>query len=552
MYVRVRPDVFALDDTFVYSIPEKFEKQISIGALVRVPMHGRRVNGWITDIDVTPEESRSYSELLSVRSVGPPQNVLELADWASWRWAGSATAFLDAASPDTMVKSIPFSQSTNSFQHTKLTLVERAPHEAKGDLLLEASKHKNALLLFPTFDQAKGAQLFLRNHGVTSLRFPDDWAAIRSGGGVVVGTRRAVWAPLESVDAAVVIDAHDHRYKEERAPTWNAVDIVVKRAFNCTLVSPCPTTVIAYKREIVVSSREDERNGWPQAEVVDMRAEDPRKGLWSDALVKQLRKSGNALVLLNRKGRAQLLICDACNNVAVCEKCAAHVHEVNSELICNRCNTKRPLVCQSCHAQRLRRRRIGVSRAREELEALLSEPVAEITKETDEVTPTRVTIGTEAALYRIQGDLQTIAFVDFDQELLAPIVGAAERAMSLCARAARLVPPRKKGGTFLIQTRVPHHEVVDALQLGDPSRVREAELQRRRILSLPPFTVVALIEGKGAEEFVRQLPETIDILGPKDDHYLIRAENHQLLCDELAKCKRPAERVRIDVDPLWF
>ncbi len=551
-YVRVRPDIFAIDDTFVYSVPEKLSERAQLGSLVRVPMHGRRVNGWIIETNVEPEQ-RSYSDLLAVRSVGPPVNIFQLAEWAAWRWAGSVTAFLDAASPDTMVKSIgalPNPQSETVAPETRL--VERAPHEQKGDLLLEAAQQGNALLLFPTFDQAKGAQSFLQNNGIASLRFPDDWSQIRSRGGVVVGTRRAAWAPLENVDAAVVIDAHDHRYKEERAPTWNAIDVVMQRATKTTLVSPCPTAVLAYDRNVIASSRDDERNGWPQAEVIDMREEDPHKGIWSEPLVKALRGTDNVLLLLNRKGRAQLLVCDNCKNVAVCENCGAHVHEVDGMLSCKRCDTTRPVVCQSCHAQRLRRKRIGVSKAREELEALLGEPVAEITKETDQPDLARVTIGTEAALYRLQNNLRAIAFVDFDQELLAPVVGSAERALALCARAARLVPARHNGGKLIVQTRVPGHEVNQALQLGDPSRVRDAETQRRRTMSLPPFSAVALVEGKGAEEFVRQLPPSIDVLGPKDDRYLVRAADHQTLCDELAKCKRPAERVRVDVDPLWF
>jgi primosomal protein N' (replication factor Y) len=120
--------------------------------------------------------------------------------------------------------------------------------------------------------------------------------------------------------------------------------------------------------------------------------------------------------------------------------------------------------------------RIGVSRAREELEALAGEPVGEVTSDVDDVPSTRVLVGTEAVLRRVDR-ADTVAFIEIDQELLAPRYRAAEQAMALLARAGRIVGGR--AGRLLLQTRVPRHDVIDAVLHADPGRLVEAELARR-------------------------------------------------------------------------
>ena len=88
-----------------------------------------------------------------------------------------------------------------------------------------------------------------------------------------------------------------------------------------------------------------------------------------------------------------------------------------------------------------------------------------------------------------------VAFLDLDAELLAPRYRAAEQAMALLVRAARLVGPRAAGGRLLVQTFLPHHEVLAAVLHADPSRLATVELARRELLGLPPFRALAAIEG---------------------------------------------------------
>ncbi|MFP5322785.1 MAG: hypothetical protein ACLGIC_13205 [Acidimicrobiia bacterium] len=169
-------------------------------------------------------------------------------------------------------------------------------------------------------------------------------------------------------------------------------------------------------------------------------------------------------------------------------------------------------------------------------------------------TGARVVIGTEAVLHRA-GRAGVVVFVDFDQELLAPRFRAGEQAMALLARAARIVGGRSRGGRIVVQTRVPDHDVNRALVHGDPMSVVEAERGRRQALGMPPFRAIAAVSGAAAPLFVAALqgPEGsagIEVIGPDDGMWLVRAPGHAELCDALAAVARPPGRLRIEVDPL--
>jgi primosomal protein N' (replication factor Y) len=105
---------------------------------------------------------------------------------------------------------------------------------------------------------------------------------------------------------------------------------------------------------------------------------------------------------------------------------------------------------------------------------------------------------------------------------------------------------------LLVQTFVPDHEVVQAAVLGDPARVAEAEAERRELLRFPPVSAMAEVSGAAADEFVDAFgtPAGVEVLGPSNGRWLLRAPEHAALCDALAATPRPAGRVRVAVDPL--
>src|SRR5262249_2840924 len=280
---------------------------------------------------------------------------------------------------------------------------------------------------------------------------PRDWA-VGAAGATVLGARAAAWAPVGDLAAVLVVDEHDEALQEERAPTWHARDVAAERARRagvpCVLASPVPPWEALAGGPLSGPSRNEERAGWPILEIVDRRDDDPaRPTLISDALVRHLRSGARVVCVLNALGRARLLACLACGELARCERCRAAVEQLDDLVLhCRRCGTERPVVCLECGASRMKGVRPGVSRIRGHLEAAAGTPGVEVTGATagQPLPAARIYVGTEAALHQVPA-ADVVAFLDFDQELLAPRYRAAEQALALLARAARLTGGRAAG-----------------------------------------------------------------------------------------------------------
>ncbi len=605
------PDVVGIDKEFDYLVPDA--TPVHVGDVVRIQLGPRRVGGWVTALDVDPTPGMKLVPLAKVSGRGPSADLVELAGWAAWRWAGRRVHFLRTASPGAVVRSLPAEVTSAGPDSVPVDgvptgdptveaalaldrgVLRLAPGADRYPLVLAAVRAPtpvdggHTLVLCPSVAEAQALGSRLRRDGVLTAILAGspgsasagEWARARAGS-VAVGARAAAWAPMACVGRVVVLDEHDEAYQEESSPTWHARDVVVERARRagapCLLVSPAPSLGALGWGELVVAPRAQERAGWPRVEVVDQRDLDPTLGpLFSPALVRLVRGPDRVLCILNRTGRARLLACVACSTLARCAVCNAAVAQAPMpagsprsngdglavggamDLSCRRCGTRRPPVCLSCGGVRFKNLRLGVSRAREELEALAGEPVVEVTASGDVDDPAlrsaRLFIGTEALLHRVPR-ADAVAFLDFDQELLALRYRAGEQALGLLARAARLV---KRGhgrtggpGRILVQTRTPDHPAVLAAVHADPSRLVDVELPLRSAIDLPPAVAMAIVSGQGAPAFMADLgaPPAVTVQGPLDGAWRLRAPDHHVLCDALAGVARPPGRLRIEVDPL--
>ena len=570
------PDVAGITKTFDYLVPPALDHAVALGTLVRIVLNGRRVGAWVVADHVEPPPGVALKPLAHVTGIGPPPEVLVVATWAAWRWAGKPRHLLRAASPDGAVKGLPPRAAPSAAVPTAddseaeealgrpRTVLRLPPASDVLPLVVAAARRGTTLVVAPDHAAATALCGRLRRSGVPVAVLPRGWPQAAAGGGVVVGARSAAWAPAPDLAAVVVLDEHEESHQEEGSPTWSARDVAVERARRagapCVLTSPCPSLEALGWGTLQVPPRTVERAGWPIVDVVDRRSEDPRKvDLYSSRLVDLIRSSdpeaGRPVVcVLNRKGRARLLVCGSCAELARCDTCGATVATTDEgALRCARCTTERPAVCLHCGAARLKQRRLGVTRAREDLERLAGRPVAEVTGDDGSGAPVPdapVLVGTEAVLRRVER-AAAVAFLDLDAELLAPRYRAAEEAMALVARAARLLGGKRSGGRLMLQTKLPRHEVVQAALLADPARVSDAELDRRRTLLLPPVVAMAHVAGAGAERYARGVAEHLGVaaLGPVEGEWLLRAPDHRTLCDALAATPRPPGRLRVAVDP---
>jgi len=569
---RVHPDVAGLDKHFDYAVPAELVAELAIGSRVRVDLHGRRIGGWVTELLPASDAGGGAPALKPIAKLtghGPPGALIELAAWAQHRWAArSIRPFLRAASPPRAVRRLP------APQHTAVELERTSP--ATADLLaagggvlrlpprtdvlpaiLSAVALGPALVVVPGLGAITSLRRRLRALGLSVAAVPDEWADAAAGVDVVIGTRVAAWAPCPGMAAAVLVDEHDEAHQEERTPTWHARDVLVERcrrsAVPSVLVSPAPTLVAIEEHaggeeRVVHPPRRRERAGWPQLTVVDRSGDEPwRRSLLTSPLIERLRDHQLGVACIsNITGRARVLACRACRHLIRCEHCDAAVAlDDGDELVCRRCDTRRPPVCQACGASAFANLRPGVTRLREELEKAANRPVVSVTgKDEHRPEPGGVSVGTEALLHRLDA-VDVVVFLEFDSELLAPRFRAGEQALALIVRAGRAAPE------VMVQTFVPDHEVLRAAATGDPSIVAAAARRRRRPLALPPYGALAEVAGAGAAAVIDQLDrDELRIGRDGDDRYLVRAADWQRLGDALAVVERPhGTRVRIAVDP---
>ena len=570
---RVVPDVSGLDKEFDYLVPEQLRDQVRVGTLVRVPLHGRRVGGWVVALGATTVEPAKLKPIAKVTGHGPSADLVELARWAAHRWCGPLRAVLTSASPPGAVKVLPgprYATATARAVDAEVAallargggVIRRPPAGSVLPVLLAAAALGPLLVVLPSVDRAAVAAARLRRAGLTVAELPDQWAAAAAGVDVVVGARRAAWAPVPGLAAVVVLDEHDEALQEERSPTWNARDVARERAERAGVpflaVSPVPSiAALEWAGDRVLEpSRIEEREGWPIVEVIDRNDDDPWvTSMVTSRLIQHLRDPDRRVVcVLNTTGRARRLACKACRELAMCEKCSTPVSEQREGILqCGRCGTERPKLCQACGAARLVMLRPGVSRLREELEAAAGRPVAEVTGATVNAVDPRcmVYVGTEAVLHRVRR-IDTVAFLDLDSELLAPRYRAGEEALALLALAGRLVGGRAGGGRLLLQTYLPGHEVIEAVLLADPPRASGELTEQRRDLGFPPFAALAALSGAGADEYAAALRTSgsVEVLGAAAERFLVRAPTPDALADGLAGVPRPfGSRIRIEVDP---
>ena len=510
------PDVSGIDKVFDYIVPEGMLARVGVGDRVRVSLNGRRVSGWVVALgpsgtvgDTTLDVGR-LSEIVAVSGQGVVSELVPLTRWLADYFFGTWRAALSRASAP-RVRPRHVHQRINSTPSLVSDVAEAAeslvalggglcvvpPVASALQVVTAMASHGGVLVVCPTQRMAILGAASLRRQGLSTALVPDDWDAAREGVNVVIGARSAVFAPCHNLKTIVVIDEHDELHHDERAPTWNSIDVAQERARRadvpCILTSACPSpeSIVTHADRIATVTKGPQ---WPNIVVEDLANVPVSGSLLSSSLLDAVKDLASTTVcVLNTKGKARLLVCKACGVAQKCPICASLLsQEDNNQLRCVRCSEDRGGVCVSCGRTTFAVPRGGVSHLISQLQRSTDRPLIEITSDTDDNWNNgSVYVGTEAALYRIPS-AATVVFADIDRDLLAPRITAVREVVSLVIRAARIVG---SGGRVIIQTRSPDHPLLAALASDDvASRLMEwnkSDVASRRMFGLPPFAHMA-------------------------------------------------------------
>ena len=412
-------------------------------------------------------------------------------------------------------------------------------------LVAEAlARGRTALILVPEialtpqllhiFASHFGAEVAVLHSSLRAGERYDEWKRARSGAArVVLGTRSAVFAPLEHLGLIVLDEEQEPSYKSENAPRYHARDIAKYRCVqhNALLVlgSATPSVETMYQADsgqIRLFSLKERynRRALPEVTIVDMK-EELRQGNDSSlsgplraALKENLDRGEQSILFLNRRGASRMVCCGECGAVPECPRCSVKLtyHSANHRLMCHHCGFSQPLppACPECGGV-LNFIGTGTQRVQEELQELF--PWAEVLRmDTDTVSAAH---SHEALLERFRKERVPILIgtqmvakgLDFENVTLVGVVApdaalysddfrAGERTFSLITQVVGRAGRGEKQGRAVIQTYTPKNEIICFAARQDYLSFYRQELPLRRLRGYPPFADVIVLTASGLDE----------------------------------------------------
>ena len=380
-----------------------------------------------------------------------------------------------------------------------------------------------------------GSRLAVQHSALNNTERLLQWRRIQQGNAdIVVGTRSAVFAPLQNIGLIIMDEEQEHTYQSESAPRYDAHDIAKKRAAmeNSMLLfasaTPLTETYHAAQCGRLQLVRLQHRYGGkplPQVDFVDMRAElaagNPREvsGRLAQELQKNLDHGEQSILLLNRRGYRTVAMCTACGHVLKCPHCSVPLvyHKPQQALMCHHCGhtvQPAPALCPDCGGK-LAYSGFGTQRVEEELSRLL--PAARILRMDQDSTTKKNAHETMLAQFArhdydiLLGTQMVAKGLDFEKVSLVGVLGidsllfgqgfrAYESVFSLVTQVIGRGGRADIPGRALIQTTVPDHPVLQLAAAQDYEAFYREEITFRKFGLYPPFCAFCVVGFVGDKE----------------------------------------------------
>lgn len=375
-----------------------------------------------------------------------------------------------------------------------------------------------------------------------------EWRKIKEAEAeVVVGPRSALFSPLSGLGLIIVDEEHDESFSQHENPCYDARRGAWLRAEEegAVLVygSDCPSVSSLYRAEkggylLRLENGAVKKN----VEIIDDRCE---KSLISRSLKekigRRIKKKERVILFFNRRGYASFLFCSRCHYIPRCVRCDISLayHKRDGKLICHYCNYSRPKMetCPECGSRMMSERGIGIEAVEEELRRIfpqnkISSFDTSLSKRDQDKVLLRcrrgeidILIGTQLLAHQLELPRASLVSILFPEMILAlSDYRAGQKTYQALTRMMRFV--KDDNSEVLIQTALPDHFTIVRAAGGDYNSFYEQELEFRRLMSYPPFSIVVevLFQGKNLRNVARKsrefsallksLTTEVEILGP--------------------------------------
>lgn len=377
----------------------------------------------------------------------------------------------------------------------------------------------------------------------------DEFKRIKSGEArIVIGTRSAVFAPLDNIGIIIIDEEGEHTYKSENSPRYHARDVAVQRCGHhgavLLLASATPSIESYYyaksgRFHLFELPYRYNKTSLPRVITVDMQAEaqDGNDSLFSrslkEAINENLKKHEQSILLLNRRGFNTYVTCLECRTPVECPNCNIPLtyHKKNNRLMCHYCGYTRGNVteCEHCHSTHLKATGVGTQRVEDEVERLF--PNARVLRMDADTTSSRysyekyfdafakgeydIMLGTQMIAKGLDFENVTLVGVlSLDRSLYTGGFQSYEKTFSLLTQVVGRSGRGSKKGVAFIQTFSPEHYVINLASKQDYKEFYEGEIELRRALVYPPFCDICVvgISSEINDEAQRSSQEFINIL----------------------------------------
>lgn len=380
-----------------------------------------------------------------------------------------------------------------------------------------------------------GEDVAVLHSGLSMSERMDEWKRIKNGKArIAVGTRSAVFAPVEHLGLIVMDEEQESSYKSEKSPRYHARDVARMRAAHhkalLLLASATPSIESYYRacqgKYALVSLKNRYGNAkLPDVHILDMATQgltavgDCLSAELAQALQSALDRGEQSILLLNRRGFHTLVKCAVCGAVAYCPNCSVALtyHSANGHLMCHYCGHGEPVssLCPKCGSKFRRFSGVGTQKVQEELEKLF--PSARILRMDMDTTMARdshermlgdfaagkydIMIGTQMVAKGLDfPNVTLVGILSADASLYAQDYRSFERAFSLFTQVVGRSGRAEKPGRAFIQTFTPENPVIELAASQDYSGFYKEEIASRQIHLYPPFCDMMGIGFSGPDQ----------------------------------------------------
>ncbi len=373
-------------------------------------------------------------------------------------------------------------------------------------------------------------------HSALSVRERlNEWKRVKNGDAkIVIGTRSAVFAPLENIGLIIIDEEQEHTYKSEQTPRYDAIDVAKFRATkdNALLILASATPSIesfaaaqSGKYKLFTLTQRYGNAVLPKVITVDMRCEKKAVGCKEisqtlfEALKSNLENGRQSILLINRRGFNTFAACNSCGEVITCPNCSISMtyHAANDRLMCHYCGYSVPFtgICPECGENAVRYSGFGTQKIEDELNKLL--PDARIVRmDTDSTSGKNsheklldsfakgeydIMIGTQMVAKGLNfPNVTLVGVVSVDQQLYNDDFRSLEKTFSLLTQVVGRSGRGELEGTAIVQTLTPENEIIRLAARQDYEAFYNTEIMLRRALVYPPYCDICVLGFTGENE----------------------------------------------------